>query len=332
MRKKGVILLCFILIILTSSSILADTNIKEKTSIDSNIGENDNLLNSVKYNLMVNGENTGRTITINEYSSKVGDFVSLREFVEVMGGNIKWKPDSETRQLGDFEFLGTKYKYFSHYSFDEIPDIENSFAINLFMTIEDKDVNILMSNWVESMYTKFTNNTIYIRLKDIRRLLPRMGYLFNVDRESQCFNIKSYDFEKEKKFILEEFPIEKFGKGIYGNEYSGITMDSDTYWLSDLFLKQAEESENLEAKYYDYIDTDFKSMYTLKNNINEFYKGMLEAATLTYYSDEIKINYNKNLDAYIVCNKDYKNVDILDTTYKILVVRKYDNMILYLKK
>ncbi len=88
MRKKGVILLCFILIILTSSSILADTTIKEKTSIDSNIGENDNLLNSVKYNLMVNGENTGRTITINEYSSKVGDFVSLREFVEVMGGNI----------------------------------------------------------------------------------------------------------------------------------------------------------------------------------------------------------------------------------------------------
>lgn len=52
----------------------------------------------------------------------------------------------------------------------------------------------------------------------------------------------------------------------------------------------------------------------------ENYKGMLEVSTLIHYYNELKINYNKNLDAYIVYNKDYKNVDSLDTTYKVVLI------------
>lgn len=325
------LLLCLIVIIFNFNFVAADTKITEKVSTETTESELYNKIRSVKYDITMNGENTNKTISVDEYSPNVGDFVSLREFVEVMGGTIEWAPDPETRVLGYFEIFGTKYKYTSHYPFDDIPDMETAFAITLYRVDDDKDVMISMSSAVESMYTKFINGRIYIRFTSIRRLLPRMGYLFNLDKNNRTFNLKTYDFDKEKNLVLTKFPVEKFGESIYGKTYAGISEFSGEYGEMDLFLKQADDTEFMEYRYSNYIDSDFKRLYVVNDNEYDFYKGMLEAQNLTYFDTEVKVDYDNELDAYIVYNKDFRNVDELDFSYKILVIRKYDNMILYKK-
>lgn len=325
------LLICLIVVIFSINFVEADTKITEKISSEVTEYELTNKIKSVKYDIIFNGERINETITVDEYSANVGDFVSLREFVEAMGGTIVWNPNPKTRELGYFEIFGIRYKYTSHYPFDDIPDIETAFAITLYRVDDDKDVMMLMSSVVESMYTKFTDGRIYIRFTSIRRLLPRMGYLFNLDKNNRTFNIKSYDFEKEKNTVLDKFPIEKFGENIYGKKYIDIYYDTVIYSQMDLFLKQVEDTEAMENRYFNYIDKDFKHLYVVKDNIYDFYKGMLEAVNLTYFDSEVKVDYDKELDAYIIYNKDFRNTDELDFSYKILVIRKYDNMILYKK-
>ena len=331
MNKIVKILLSGVMVSLMTINVFADTKITEKLP-KVLLDEVDYYEHTTDtYSIVINGEDTGKTINVREYDARVGDFVSLREFVEVLGGSITWEPNEETKYLGKFEFLNKEYKYYSHYPFDDTKDMENAFALDLFMIMEDKDVNILMNGMVESVYTKCVDGKIYIRIKSLRRLLPRMGYLFNLDKENLCFNIKAYDFESEKKLVNEKFPVDKFGNGLYGRNYNGIVLDGKTYWLSDLFCEQSSQNESLEQKYFDYINNDFTVGYIIKEeDKNTFYRGVFEALTLTKF-DDVYIDYDEELDAYIIYNKNFYDVESLDKTYKILAIRKFDNMVLYSK-
>lgn len=60
----------------------------------------------------------------------------------------------------------------------------------------------------------------------------------------------------------------------------------------------------------------------------DFYKNLFQA-NYRKFIDNIYIEYDNDLDSYIIYNKNFKNVDEIDNTYKIMVIRKFDNMILY---
>ena len=85
---------------------------------------------------------------------------------------------------------------------------------------------------------------------------------------------------------------------------------------------------NLYAKYFDYIDPDFNYNVPADGDI-EFYKNMLKA----YYVDDfegadIKVRYDKDLDAYIIYNKEYEYAEKIDNSYAMIVIRRIDNALL----
>ena len=326
----NIILIVFI-IIMSLNCVYADTpiNLGEKLSSVYTIDERKSVIGKTEYNITLNGKDIVKTINVNEYVPCEGDYISLREFVEALGGKIEWDPCFETNYLGYFEILGTKYEYRSFWPMGSEFDNELAFNIILSTDMQGENVVISMNGWTEALYAKFVDNTIYIPITSLRRLLPRMGYLFNIDKEERTFNIKAYDFEKEKELMLEKFPVEIFGKSMYGKEYVGVFQDSGEYYCDDFFDYQATATESYENRYYDYLDDSYRSMYALNNNAEEVLKNMLQAAYFTLIDDKIKVNYDEELEAYIVYNKDYFNVEKLDNTYKIIVIRKYDNMVLY---
>lgn len=325
---KIICVLCFVLLI--SANCFGDEiSITEKLSSPSTESEQKTETGQTEYTIMFDNKDTGKKITIHEYSPKIGDVISFRAFIEAMDGSIRWEPNTETRHLGYFEFLGSEYRYESHYDLYNISNKETQFAINIYKLVGEKEILLGMSNGVESMYTKFIDNTIYVRLNSLRRLMPRMGYIFNIDKKNKTFNIKTYDFNSEKEILLSKFPVEKFGKGFYGKEYSGYSpayTKENLYYCNDVFEDQVSDTETMESRYYNYINQNYKNCYI--QDKDEFYKDLLQAEYLTFI-DDVKIYYDKDLDAYIVYNKDFMNVNKLDHSYKILVVRKFDNMLIY---
>lgn len=306
----------------------AEISMTNKISSASTETEINQELMQIECDIKIDDNDTGKNIIIHRYSSKVGDFVSLREMVESLGGNIIWEPDYETKTLGYINFLGSNYIYKSHYSLDEIPDIKSQFAIDIYKLDGDKKILVPMSNGVESMYTKFIDGKIYMRFSSLRYLMPRSGYIFNVDEKNSSFNIKNYNFNSEKDLLLTKFPVSKFGKSLYGNtdtDYYPI-FGKNMYYCGDVFAQQVSDTENMEKNYFNYIDTNFRRCYVQDNE--DFYKNLFQA-NYRKFIDNIYIEYDNDLDSYIIYNKNFNDVDEIDNTYKIMVIRKFDNMILY---
>ncbi len=297
------------------------------------VKEIENELSILNYSLNLNGNTVSDNILVRRYSPYVGDYVSLRQVITALGGNIEWKPNRETRELATFEIFNEKYvlKLADCIGWiDNIPEIYiYSFPIDLYMIMDGKEIPLTMGGMSSSMFTKFIDNTNYVSLCDLRKLLPRMGYLINADDKNFSINVKSYDFNKEKEIFLNTFPAEKFGKSWYSQEYDRYIYEKNLnfYLCADFYFNQYNCTEAVEDSYKVYIDNNYRQMYSYGNE--KAYKDLLQAAYYTYTDDELKVKYNKDLDAYIVYNKEYDNVSKLDDTYKILVVRRYDNMIMF---
>lgn len=213
---------------------------------------------------------------------------------------------------------------------DNIPEIYMyDFPIDLYMIMDGKEIPLTMGGMSSSMFTKLNDNTIYINIRNLRKLLPRMGYLINADDKNFSINVKSYDFNKEKEIFLKTFPVEKFGESWYSKKYDRYLYEEyfNFYLCDDFYFNQYNCTEAIEDSYKVYIDNNYRQMYSYDNE--KAYKDLLQAAYYTYIDDEIKVKYDEDLDAYIIYNKEYDNVSKLDDTYKILVVRKYDNMIMF---
>lgn len=350
------VLFIYSIIFIVSSVYAAEGKVTNKLSAPKFTFEDGrNELSCIRYDVTIEGEKIGKTINIHQYIPSVGEYIELREFVEALGGTITWeKPNSESYDLGYFELLGSKYKYKSHFSQVELGYLEDdtkindyaaiNYPINIYMCNNDNDsyIHIPMGNQVENINGKFVNNHIYIQMDKLRGVLSRVGYLYNIDDETKTFNVKKYDFNVEKELMLKKFPKEKFGNGLYGQmngeEFENIvyypTIDEETgkykeeASFSDYFVNQNNWTNLMESNYIQYFDIYYQKLHTVHNDIEKYYKNLLQS-TYLYYYDNIILSYDSDLDAYIVSNKDFSGVEKIDETYAILVVRKFDNMILY---
>lgn len=331
MKRCTCIFLIFYIIVNSIMVYGNDVSMIKKISQPLNIEELTTKIGVNKYDITVNGKNIEKTIEMYEYSNKVGDFISLREIIEALGGVIEWNPNDDTKELGYFELLGRRYYYESGISIDNLDiDLETYFPINLYTYMDDNKVLLTMSSSLESMSSRLIGDRIYINITALRRLLPRMGYLVNINGEEKTLNIKEYDFNYERELVLRKFPIKKFGKSYYGDEYEEYTLlYSDEYFCFDFFCEQVGATETIEQNYYDYVNSEFRQLFVIKFDNIKFYKDMLQVAHGNYIDDEIYVDYDEELDAYIIYNKDFTKVDYIDDSYKILVLRRYDNMVLY---
>ena len=82
---------------------------------------------------------------------------------------------------------------------------------------------------------------------------------------------------------------------------------------------------------FNYIDCKINFGYVVNNNVDEFYKKMFYSRFSSQDGDNVYIKYDPELDAYILTNKDLNINDELNQDFKILVLRKFDNVILYAK-
>lgn len=313
-----------------------------------------NELDCITYNLVMNGTPTRKIINIHQYVDN-DEYVDLREFVESLGGRMTKEMYSFSGyNIGYFELLGSRYKYVSHFSKNTLKDLEtdskvkNYAAINYPINFFKYDKNChnyihIPTNISENMRGKLVNNRIYVQMDRMIYILYRIGYLYNFDDETKTFNVKKYDFNAEKELMYKKFPVGKFGYGLYkeanGKDFENIvyhpSVDIETGkymeepFFNDVFDNMINNGKYMETNYIKYFDANYQSMHVVHKDADTFYKNLLEA-TYGYYYDDAIVKYDNDLDAYIVSNKDFSGVDELDKTYRILVVRKFDNMPLYM--
>lgn len=334
--KRFVCLISFISVVLflLNTCSYANTNFNWRTDKKNSIfyteEERKKIILSDNYKVIINNIDIGKSIEVNEYNPSEGTFISLREFVQILDGNIEWRPDYDTNYLGSFQVSYYKYNFYSQFKLNSYEDKELYFPITITLEETDKDIIIPMNPWSESVNAKYVNDKIYIPITSVRAILPRMGCLFNINKNNKLISIKDYDFEQEKDLLLKKYPPEKFDGGMYDNKYEDIVLDTTgLYYFQDFFTYQNNTTLNIENNYFDYIDCNYQRCYEIDKNDSVFLKNILQAAYMMWINEEIITNYDKELDAYVIYNKDFQNIEKLDDSYKILIVRKYDNMILY---
>lgn len=329
--KKFFIVILILSVIFNVSIVLASSR-----GID--IDKVEHQLGTVKYDIKIDGVNSNKSINVREFDPEVGDYVSLRAFVEALGGSIEWEPNDLNKDLGKFELLGYKYTMELDSCLSSIHEIPNKYyeyylPINLYTEVDGKKIVFNMNNWINAISVRFENDTIYINITSLRRLLPKMGYLINFNKDDKSVNLKTYNFDDEKRIVLEKFPIEKFDLSYYSDsyeEYIEDTRDPNIYYCYDIFSKQARSTEDIESRYLKNVAPTYKSMYYCDNPDENFYKELFKGLLTDSENIELSVKYDEDIDAYIIFNKPYDDVSVLDETYKIMAVRKYDNMIMYL--
>ena len=305
-----------------------------------NTEANTNLTKSDLYQVNFDNKELSSNVKVCNFEGSDDYFVSLREVIEALGGSIEWTPNYNSYSLGYFELLGSKYEYESAFLLD--PENENVkykeeyCPIDIYTNIDGHKTILTMSGSTEALIARFVDNKIYIDVTTFRCLLPRMGYLINFDSNLKVMNVKKYDYSKEKELILKKFPVETFWKGFYGEEYESSTLAYTNEWYCwDMCLDQVGDTEALEESYKENIDNEYKKMFFIGYDNKLAYKNMLKAISFISRNkfdvdvNNLNIQYDKDLDAYIIYDKDYTQISELDDSYKILVIRCFDNMILF---
>ena len=350
--KKVFALIGMALVIFTSS-VYGSTPIESSKSKNQKVYSRDErikLISSDEFDITIDGQATNKKITINKYIPSVGSYVSLRELVNALGGTIEWDPyfndktenESDgtlerqpyytTKYLGKFSLLGTEYKYYTYFKWGSYEDKETYLPIVITTQYEGKECILPMNAMVETLATKLVDNKIYIPIDALRkRILPRMGYLCNINEEELTFNIKKYDFEKEKALMLNKFPIDQYPYNKYAKEYDNIITDTDgiTYFINDIFDELDSKTSSVESKCLKYIDEAYRPDYDIFGS-ERVLKNYLQAVYLQWIDEEINIEYDNDLEAYIVSSTVNKE-DTNEVRECEIVVRKYDNMVLLVK-
>ena len=98
-----------------------------------------------------------------------------------------------------------------------------------------------------------------------------------------------------------------------------------------MFYEQMRDTEAMEMYCFNYIDCKINFGYVVNNNIEEFYKKMFFSRFSSRNGDNVYIKYDPDLEAYILTNKDLDINDDINQDWEILVLRKFDNVVLYTK-
>jgi hypothetical protein len=298
------------------------------------------------------GEDTGKQVSV-VYNGNKGAFISLQDFAEAVGGSYtpSRKYDYFGTNMGEFEIFGKKFVMETRNTLGKDEELKSVFMNMYVYTYEDnKKILLQFNSYTMDGTFLFVDNIPYFCTDYYRTILPRIGYLVNLDIEGKTLNIKKYNFEEEKKMMLRRFSSKKFDTGVvcnlYAEEYKQKYEKFDSIIVnrkhpvrigglceySDFFVKQDALTRNTKALAWKYV-SDFHDNYYLGiiDTSEDYYKDMFKVAYRDADIDnkDITVEYDSALDAYIIYNKDYKEADSLDRSYKILVVRGFDGMTLY---
>lgn len=346
--KKTLFVLFFVVMFFTNFSLTFFANESEiNTKVNKkepSKEESKTVLGTKKYDVVLNGINVGKSVTVKEYSKKCLDYISLRELVESLNGKINWYPDYsswnddiKSRVLGDFELFENKFKFYSCATKDIDPiydDREYLYWLQISTEIDGQNVTLPMSNFDEDLDAKVLDGRIYVSMEFMTRLFSRLGYMGIFDKDTKIFNVKKYNPEEEKRIVLEKFQGNQFESipyRFYENKndtvYETKAFERTTCILYDVFHAMASKTISTEYLYRKYIGYNYKLGYKVNINKERFLKDMLEAYYMKHF-DDIYIKYDEDLNIYIISNKNFENINDIDDTSKFILIRDFDYMLL----
>ena len=226
-------------------------------------------LDSKDYSVFVENNKSDKKVTITEYVSSRGNFMSLREIVEALGGSIQWTPEvvewrvrdyAQTYQkLGSFSLMGYNFEYYTPFGLhDGGTDLENYMLVDIYMDCGDSKIYIPMQVMDTSPYSKFINGRLYVAVDFLSAIMPRIGYVSTVNKKSGIISIDKYDFESEKEIMLKKFPkqyLEKERRSIYLIDGDGLFKSNvskffqvDVFECFDKFALQYNNTLNFDIR------------------------------------------------------------------------------------
>lgn len=327
---KRSLLIFLVYLFLLSVNIYAEDN---NTSMVEKSISTDFINSQIVYKL--EDESNGVNESINIYDYEDCYCVSLREIIELLGGDISWNYNKNTQQLGTINIYGKQYDYYSHLALDSYTNNskEESFPITFYLVDNNIAYCIPLSSYAESLFANYIDGKIYIPVSSLRDLFPRIGYLVGLDTTEKIIYFKEYDSEIEKKKIMTKFPVEQYGNNFYSQDdkepfelFHDYLPYEHTYYSNISYDKQAAMTKQILVNCNKMFGISLTHYNDIKND--EFYKYIFKACYQINDDINIFINYDSDIEAYVIANFDYITQKKINSDCKLIIVRKIDDMIL----
>lgn len=309
-----------------NSSYEVDLRNKESNITRENISytEKNDLLSVEKFIVKSKEELNRDSINLFKYSDLKGDYVSLRDAVEIIGGEISWKGALNDNYKYNYGYININQKIYKYlYSARDDYNIKTKFSYMSFYYIDEneKEKDIVFSSY-GPITIKFKDNMLLIPADQLMCLLNRFGYIYTFDFENKIFRIEKYDFIKENEIVKKLFP--KTNDLLYYD--SEETLFNTEVLGEDFYTNICGLNQGTNVGIWSYFDEEYKPYKEVLDYVKKAklcYKG--------YYSIDtddknITVEYNADINCYIAYNNKC-NVD--SPEFKMIAIRCFDGQVIY---
>lgn len=286
--------------------------------------ERNNLLSIENFTVKSNADLNKNNISLYRYSDLEGDYVSFREIIELIGGNITWEgPLNENKDFnyGYIYINNKKYEY--QYAAKDPYVLNNRITfITLFETKENGKKMELPATINGPLTIKIKDNALLLPANQIMDIYNRWGYIYTFDLNNNIFYVKEFDMIKENKMIKQILP-ESSSRMYYDSE---DTIDITEALNIDFYYNICALTETANLGIWRYFDTEYKPYEVVadyEKRCKMCYKGFYSIET---DDSNISVKYNEDLDCYIAYNNRCSEGD---PAFKMIAVRKFDGQIVY---
>ena len=286
--------------------------------------ERNNLLGIENFKVSSNTALSKNNISFYKYSDLDGDFVSLREVIELIGGKVEWKgelPENSKFNYGYIDINNKKYEFSYSAKEDYVIDTKVTYISIYKNNVYGKEVLMCITGR-GPLLGKVYGNTLLIPAEQIPCIFNRWGYIDTFDLKNNIFNEYKIDMIEENKKVKELLPETDAGS-YYDSETIKYTTEETGYDIYSSINAMNTATYDSIHKYFDSVykpyamDTDYEARARL------YYK----ATCLVDTDDEnITVEYNKDLDCYIAYNNRCSKES---PKFKMIAIRKFDGQVIY---
>ncbi|MCD8091246.1 MAG: hypothetical protein LUD81_11620 [Clostridiales bacterium] len=294
----------------------------------------------MEYNVYLDGEDTGKILRGYEYNSDlIGNLVSFEDLIEAFGGEYTYSPvnslikfnneavdhySSVNYSWGTFRLDGKSYRIMIQYPPSETTEYQY-FYMSLVDENAEAPTEFFLSNRQSGYYV---DDEIYVPIEYAYYIAQLESKMMNFD--NGAFNIKTFDFEREEQILDEQFPD---GGHLKLNDER---WPDNTRTREDFYEGSSKEFIDAFMAVKGYIETHISYGYSIPCEAAKEYCGLLllGAYRLGSIGYDLYMDYNEDLEAYVVYNKDYSRLidgtdEDRDKELRLIVVIAYDGKMIY---
>lgn len=255
-------------------------------------------------------------------SDDIQDYVSVRNIIELIGGNITWDREENSEYNYGYIFVNNKkYKYI--YSARGDYNLKTGFSfLSLYNIDAYRNEQPLHLNGNSTITLKLNENSLLMPVYQLIDLLNRWGYIYTIDKEEKVLKIKKHDFTGENELVNSFFP--KTNDLFYYN--SEETKYYENNLGEDFYTTMSSINAGVFNTIKKYFDTEYKhyiEVSDFEERARLCYKGYYYLDTA---NENITVEYNKDIDCYIAYNNRCLKENIY---FKMIAIRRFDGQLIY---